>query len=112
MRSGRRAGWAPSRRPAIRWLALLLLVVPSGCRHRIPATGTPVVSASPAYRDRAAEAGLRFSWKHHLHRVWTNQDSFGAGCAFLDYDQDGSMDVLLVGDPKCALFHNNGHGTF
>jgi enediyne biosynthesis protein E4 len=49
--------------------------------------------------------------------------STGAGCAFLDYDNDGWMDIYLVNSGKCdiytppkplrnALYHNNRDGTF
>ncbi len=50
-------------------------------------------------------------------------ETVGAGCAFLDYDNDGWMDIYLVnsgpsdfytpGTPlKNALYHNNHDGTF
>jgi enediyne biosynthesis protein E4 len=50
-------------------------------------------------------------------------ESSGAGCAFLDYDNDGWMDVYLVNSGKCdfftpdpplrnALYKNNRDGTF
>ena len=50
-------------------------------------------------------------------------ESTGAGCAFLDYDNDGWMDIYLVNSGKCdffapsvplrnALYHNNRDGTF
>ena len=49
--------------------------------------------------------------------------STGAGCAFLDYDNDGWMDLYLVNSGTCdiytpakplrnALYHNNRDGTF
>lgn len=49
--------------------------------------------------------------------------STGAGCAFLDYDNDGWMDIYFVNSGKCdiftpteplrnALYHNNRDGTF
>src|SRR2546427_13101946 len=49
-------------------------------------------------------------------------ETVGAGCAFLDYDNDGWMDIYLVnsgpsdfytpGTPlKNALYHNNHDGT-
>jgi hypothetical protein len=50
-------------------------------------------------------------------------ETVGAGCAFLDYDNDGWMDIYLVNSGKCdfyepperlrnALYHNNRNGTF
>ncbi len=50
-------------------------------------------------------------------------ESTGAGCAFLDYDNDGWMDIYLVNSGKCdiftpaqplrnALYRNNRDGTF
>lgn len=39
-------------------------------------------------------------------------EGFGSGCGFLDFDGDGHLDILLVGSPRCALYRNNGDGTF
>jgi len=50
-------------------------------------------------------------------------ETVGAGCAFLDYDNDGWMDIYLVNSGACdfyspsaplknALYHNNHDGTF
>jgi hypothetical protein len=50
-------------------------------------------------------------------------ETMGAGCAFLDYDNDGWMDIYLVNSGKCdfydpnpplrnALYKNNRDGTF
>lgn len=50
-------------------------------------------------------------------------ETTGAGCAFLDYDNDGWMDIYLVNSGKCdfydpqpplrnALYKNNRDGTF
>jgi hypothetical protein len=50
-------------------------------------------------------------------------ETSGAGCAFLDYDNDGWMDIYLVNSGKAdfydpphrlrnALYHNNRDGTF
>src|SRR4030095_11406291 len=50
-------------------------------------------------------------------------ETVGAGCAFLDYDNDGWMDIYLVSSGpsdfytpspalKNALYHNNHDGTF
>ncbi|PYT84399.1 MAG: hypothetical protein DMG40_01390 [Acidobacteria bacterium] len=50
-------------------------------------------------------------------------EAMGTGVAWLDYDQDGLMDLFLVQSAatdiykpshplRCALYHNNGDGTF
>ena len=50
-------------------------------------------------------------------------ETTGAGCAFLDYDNDGWMDIYLANSGKCdffspnpplrnALYRNNRNGTF
>lgn len=50
-------------------------------------------------------------------------ETVGAGCGFLDYDNDGWMDIYLVNSGRCdfyeparplrnALYHNNRDGTF
>jgi hypothetical protein len=37
---------------------------------------------------------------------------YGMGVAVADYDNDGHQDIFITGFPSCALFHNNGNGTF
>src|SRR5690349_13161500 len=39
-------------------------------------------------------------------------DFYGMGVAAADYDNDGHTDLFITGYPACALFHNNGNGTF
>ena len=65
------------------------------------------------------------SWKHNNGRSpnYYLPETTGAGCAFLDYDNDGWMDIYLVNSGRCdfftpnpplrnALYHNNRDGTF
>ena len=65
------------------------------------------------------------TWKHtaaHSNAKYLPETT-GAGCAFLDYDNDGWMDLYLVNGGKCdffdpnpplrnALYRNNRDGTF
>jgi len=69
-------------------------------------------SATPVFRDIAREAGLNFQWGHGGKTPLTILETLGHGCAFLDYDQDGLLDIFLVGTPRCALFRNMGNGRF
>src|SRR5438067_10673054 len=65
------------------------------------------------------------NWRHVNGRSqqYYLPETTGAGCAFLDYDNDGWMDIYLVNSRKCdffapdpplrnALYHNNRDGTF
>jgi len=65
------------------------------------------------------------TWKHSNGRSpdYYLPETTGAGCAFLDYDNDGWMDIYLVNSGQCdfwepkpplrnALYHNNRDGTF
>jgi len=71
----------------------------------------------------AAQSGI--NWVHHNGRSleYYLPETTGAGCAFLDYDNDGWMDIYLVNSGNCdffhpnpplrnALYHNNRDGTF
>jgi len=67
----------------------------------------------------------KITWTHNNAQSADRQlpETVGAGCAFLDYDNDGWMDVYFVNSGpsdffapitplKNALYRNNGNGTF
>jgi hypothetical protein len=71
----------------------------------------------------ASSSGI--TWKHVNGRSpeYYLPETTGAGCAFLDYDSDGWMDIYLVNSGRCdffdpkpplrnALYRNNRDGTF
>jgi enediyne biosynthesis protein E4 len=71
----------------------------------------------------ASQSGI--FWRHANGRSaeYYLPETTGAGCAFLDYDNDGWMDIYLVNSGVCdffspnprlrnALYHNNRDGTF
>jgi hypothetical protein len=92
------------------------------------ATPTPTPGSAPRpsgpveYVDVTAEAGIRF--KHNSGAAGKKYlpETLGAGAAFLDYDNDGWLDVLLVNSTSwpenrgpatsSALYRNNQDGTF
>jgi enediyne biosynthesis protein E4 len=71
----------------------------------------------------ATKSGI--TWRHVNGRSaeYYLPETTGAGCAFLDYDNDGWMDIYLVNSGRCdfydpqpplrnALYRNNRDGTF
>jgi enediyne biosynthesis protein E4 len=80
-------------------------------------------SAQTHFRDVTSQAGIHF--KHNngaFGKKWL-PETMGPGCAFIDYDNDGYPDILLVngddwpghahgGATTPKLYHNNGNGTF
>jgi hypothetical protein len=95
-------------------------------RHAVAQTGN--AASSPigipvTFTDIAKAAGLNFK----QDSTGTDQkyylETMGTGVAWLDYDQDGLMDIFFVQSAatdiykpshplRCALYHNNGDGTF
>jgi len=80
-------------------------------------------SVYPFEEVPASSSGI--TWKHvagHSNEKYLPETT-GPGCAFLDYDNDGWMDIYLVNSGKCdffdpkpplrnALYRNNRDGTF
>jgi hypothetical protein len=62
--------------------------------------------------DVAQRAGVRFRLGHQGKTPLNILETAGGGGAFVDYDNDGHLDILLVGPSNLALFHNNRDGTF
>src|SRR5437868_3139317 len=86
-----------------------------------------VASTAPsAYPfEEVSSAASRISWVHTAGKSAEKYlpEATGAGCAFLDYDNDGWMDIYLVNSGKTdfynpphplrnALYRNNRDGTF
>ncbi|MCW3055349.1 MAG: UnbV [Chthonomonadales bacterium] len=67
--------------------------------------------ADPLFRDVAESAGLRYVWSIPGTRPLNILQTIGNGCAFLDYDHDGNLDILLVGLHP-ALYRGDGKGHF
>ena len=78
-----------------------------------PATSVPPSQAVEGVRfeNVATAAGVTYRWPQQP-RPMRNLEAFGCGCAFLDYDNDGWPDILLVSAPTVHLYHNKGNGQF
>jgi enediyne biosynthesis protein E4 len=81
-------------------------------------------SQPPAF-EQIPPAASGITWVHTAGKSPEKYlpETSGAGCAFLDYDNDGWMDIYLVNSGPCdfyqppkplrnTLYHNNRDGTF
>ena len=93
--------------PAVGLLVIAALLTSCGQRPRTNPPPNPA-SAPGIFKDAAAETGLSFQWGHGGKSPLNIIETLGHGCAFLDFDQDGLLDIFLVGTPRCALFRNTG----
>jgi len=75
------------------------------------------------FSDITAKAGIKFTHNNGAFGKKWLPETMGPGCAFIDYDNDGYPDILLVngddfpGHPHVGattpkLYHNNRNGTF
>jgi hypothetical protein len=84
----------------------------------------PAANAAPLFREiPSALSGITWTHTAGLSAEMYLPETVGAGCAFLDYDNDGWMDLYLVNSGPCdfyrpaqplrnALYKNNRDGTF
>jgi hypothetical protein len=87
-------------------------------QQRGPTTGRPYAK----FTDVSAQAGLDAVMVYGgVERIQFIIESMGGGCAFIDYDNDGWMDLFIVGGTRLEgappgasnrLYHNNRDGTF
>jgi hypothetical protein len=108
------------------WAWIGLMVIACGAamalRPDVP-VNRPAAPQQVRFTDITARSGIRFrhDGAHTAEKYLV--ETMGSGCAFLDFDQDGFLDVLLVnGGPTAAyrpqapvrnaLYRSNGDGTF
>ena len=75
------------------------------------------------FRDITTEAGIHFTHNNGAFGKKWLPETMGPGCAFIDYDNDGYPDIILIngedfpghphgGATTLKLYHNNHDGTF
>ena len=93
-------------------MPLLALVLLAGCHPQPLTSALPPPAVSQAqFEEVSAQAGLHYKWVIPGPRPLNILQTIGSGCAFLDYDNDGNLDVLLIG-PKLVLYKGDGKGHF
>jgi enediyne biosynthesis protein E4 len=98
----------------LRALLSVLLAVSAGYAQSRP--------AHIQFRDITQAAGIRFIHNNGATGKKYLPETLGPGCAFIDYDNDGYPDILLVNGTNwpgqghsastLKLYHNNRNGTF
>ena len=92
------------------------------------ATGVVNATPLPQFEDVTAKAGISFQHSFGEKALSSIQEGTGSGCAWIDYNNDGLMDLYVVNgrhvdglaDHSAAdgvgatnhLYRNNGDGTF
>jgi hypothetical protein len=101
------------------WLKLLGAGLAAGPLARaVSPAGNPV-----RFVDVAGSAGITFQHENAASPQKYLIETMGAGCGWIDYDQNGLLDLYLANGaatsarspapaPRSALYHNNGDGTF
>jgi enediyne biosynthesis protein E4 len=99
----------------LRFLSSTLLAAAITCSGQLHAQAIQ-------FRDVTAQAGIHFTHNNAAFGKKWLPETMGPGVAFIDYDNDGYPDILLVngqdwpGHAKSAstmhLYHNNQNGTF
>src|SRR6266404_6265141 len=116
--NGNRSRSVPAGRIQMRVPALtaMLLLITYARAAEIPAA---------KFTDITRQAGIQFTHVNGAYGEKLLPEAMGGGVAFLDYDNDGAQDLLLVNStywpgnvpegkqpPTLALYHNDGHGHF
>jgi len=120
MPQGKSGNW--TRRRMLRTIpAALVSLVPSQLKSLLPQS-KPASAPFSRFVDVAESAGLTKTMvyggtDHITYIIELN----GGGCAFFDYDNDGWMDIFIIGGRRLEgippgssnrLYHNNRDGTF
>jgi enediyne biosynthesis protein E4 len=91
------------------------MVEPSRLSAAVSPSGRHYVNVAP-------QAGVHFIHNNGAFGKKYLPETIGSGCAFIDYDNDGNQDLLLINGTDfpghirrattMKLYHNNGNGTF
>jgi hypothetical protein len=99
---------------------------PQDCFHGVKlANHSPNAENARKLFEQVPASTSGITWRHVNGRSpeYYLPETTGPGCAFLDYDNDGWMDIYLVNSGRCdfydphpplrnALYHNNHDGSF
>ena len=99
-------------------------IIPSAFLLQSEAAKPIGATVPPAFEEiPSSRSGITWAHVAGFSQSMNEPETMGAGCAFIDYDNDGWMDIYLVNSGPCdfytpkqplrnALYHNNRDGTF
>jgi hypothetical protein len=103
--------------------ALSVLILPfTRLQSQVPVSKTAPTGFPVQFHDVTRQAGVLFKHNNGAFGKKYLPETMGSGCAFLDYNNDGWQDILLVNGMDWpsqkrtpsfpALYRNNKNGTF
>ena len=104
--------------------AFLQALTGAAATYGIPRLGFPADEQGPFFSEIPPSiSGITWTHVNGRSADMYLPETTGAGCGFVDYDNDGWMDIYLVNSGPCdfytppsrlrnALYHNNRDGTF
>ncbi|MFN3650837.1 MAG: CRTAC1 family protein [Armatimonadota bacterium] len=98
------------RGPAFAFVFSLSTLILAGCVGEQSGRASAKTPDEP-FVDVTAAAGIDYQLTP-AKRPMRILESVGSGCGFVDLNGDGKLDVLLVGQPRCAVYRNDGGGRF
>ena len=108
--------------PDTKRLYLGLLATVITCATPLPLAIPSASAQRIQFHDITSQAGIQFVHNNGAFGKKYLPETMGSGCAFIDYDNDGWPDILLVNgedwhghkrsDSMLKLYHNNHDGTF
>ncbi len=107
----------------MKWHVLGILFIPGGVLCWVAASSTPDVPGGITFVDVAASSKITFKHDNAASTQRYLIETMGSGAAWIDYDNDGYLDLYLVNSAatnaytpahslRSALYHSNGDGTF
>ncbi|MGC2744878.1 MAG: VCBS repeat-containing protein [Candidatus Angelobacter sp.] len=87
------------RLPELLFIAALVVLVgaaPTAKKKALPSAAAPHLPAGIHFADVTQASGIRFVHNNGAFGKKYLPETLGPGCAFIDYDNDGYPDILLV----------------
>jgi hypothetical protein len=91
--------------------AFLLLLIAAGCQPAARGTAQPAPTPSVSavrFTDVTDQVGIHFKHTNGRSGKLLLPETLGAGCAFLDYNNDGWPDLFLVNSSRLPGFKGKG----